>query len=135
MKTENITMQFRAAHSCVIFTNDKSAATGRKMPKLYIQSIDEYGYQRELTIQFRYEPGDSGNCYWESHIYMHPGRRAIAKLGKSQAENVILRIISLARDYPDLLFNVTSSNRPRNAGFVRFAEQLHRGALPSANML
>lgn len=54
---ERIVHQFQ--HASVIYTEQHSAATNRRMPKLYVQAIDQYRYQRELIIQFRHQSGNS----------------------------------------------------------------------------
>ncbi len=134
MKLENKILQL--PHATVIFKNDLSVATGKKMPRLYVQAHDAYGYQREWTLEFRYESGDSKKLYWESHVYMHPGRREIVQVGKSQAETCILKFLHLCENYPSLLFPADDHPKLlRCDGFVRFAEYLHRGGLPSATML
>lgn len=148
MKEEPVIFQFEDAHATVIFKNEKSAATGRKHARLYVQAIDQYGYQREWTLEFRHESGNSRVTYWESHIYMHPGRRQIVKVGAKMAENCIRHFLHVCRKYPNLLFNAAAlvnhdparplparlEIRPRNQGFVNLAEALHRGALPSARL-
>lgn len=131
---------FEFEQACVIFTNDSSVATGQKMPKLYVQIVDAYRFQREWTLQFRYEPGDAKKLYWESRIYQHPGRREICELPKKQAENLLIRFLELCDKYPSLLFNKTGEHttdkaRPRNEGFVSFAERLHRGEMPDESLL
>lgn len=134
MKLENKILQL--PHATVIFTNYLSVATGKKMPKLYVQAHDAYGYQREWTLQFRCEPGDSKKLFWESHVYMHPGRREIVPVGKAMAETCILKFLHLCENYSDLLFPADDHPKLiRCSGFVHFAEQLHRGALPSATLL
>ena len=133
MKQTSITHEFPRA--TVIFTNEMVRATGKRMPKLYVQMADAYGYQREWTLAYRYEPGDSKTLYWESSVYQHPGRREAVKLGKAQAEKCIAKFLELCVKYPMLLFNASDEHMPACAGFVHFAEALHRGALPSATML
>lgn len=140
MNLPSKTYQFEKSHACVIFTNEKHVATGRMHAKLYVQVIDQYRYQREWTLEFRHRPGDSKSCYWESHIYQHPGRRHIVEVKKTMAESCIKRFLRLCEQYPSLLFNVegehgTDKARPRCEGFVRFAELLHRGELPTAKLL
>ena len=140
MKEASKTYQFEQAHACAIFTNERSRATGRKHAKLYVQAIDQYGYQREWTLAFVHEPGNSKLCSWESHIYMHPGRRCVVKVGAAQAQACIKRFLKLCSEYPSLLFNRTGEHtsnvaRPCSEGFVHFAESLHRGALPSCSLL
>jgi hypothetical protein len=124
----------------VIFKNERSKATGRKYARLYVQCIDQYRFQREWTLEFRHKPGDSKACYWESHIYQHPGRRHAVEVGASAAEACIRRFLELCEKYPALLFNregehETNRARPRAEGFVSFAEWLHRGAIPSKTMI
>lgn len=134
MKLKNKTLQL--PHATVIFTNDLSFATGKKMPRLYVQAHDAYRYQREWTLEFRYQPGDSKKLFWESHVYMHPGRREIVEVGASRAETCILKFLHLCESYPALLFpEKDHPNLSRCEGFVHFCEQLHRGAIPSATML
>ena len=134
----NLTLQFEQA--TVIFTNDLSQATGKQMPMLKVQAIDAYGYQREWSCGLRHEPGDSKDLYWESHVYQHPGRRESCRLSSAVAVKLINRFLDLCQDYPGLLFNgtgehTTNAARPRCEGFVRFCEQMHRGAVPSVKML
>jgi hypothetical protein len=138
LPTERIVHQFE--NGCVIYTADHSQATGRVMPKLYVQSIDQYCYQREYNLGFRHEPGDSKKLYWESHIYQHPGRRSECKVSEEVAKRFILRFLDLCKNYPSLLFNKTGDHkenpaRPRHEGFVHLAEILHRGVEPSVRLL
>jgi hypothetical protein len=139
-------IQFERAHATVIFKNELSAATGKRIPRLYVQCIDQYGYQREWSLQRTHKPGDSSTTYWESHIYQHPGRREITEVSDSIAARCIGRFLYLCENYPTLLFNETAIRaqnapngtpdvRPRSEGFVHFAEALHRGARPTAKML
>ncbi len=139
-------IQFERAHATVIYKNEISAATGERMPRLYVQCIDQYGYQREWSLQRTHKPGDSSVTYWESHIYQHPGRREIAEVRGSIAAQCIARFLYLCENYPTLLFNETCIRaqnepngtldiRPRSEGFIHFAEALHRGARPTAKML
>ncbi len=139
-------IQFEKAHATVIFKNELSAATGKRLPRLYVQAIDQYGYQREWVLERRHKPGDSSTIYWESHIYAHPGRREITEVSGSIAAQCISRFLDLCENHPTFLFNETyirpqsSPNgtpdiRPRSEGFVHFAEALHRGARPTAKML
>jgi hypothetical protein len=130
--TERIVFQFDNA--TVIYTAEHSAATGKVMPKLYVQAIDQYRFQRELIVEFRHEPGDSKKLFWEYHIYQHPGRRHVAKVSEYRATKFINRFLHLCKDYPDLLFN-KSGDRPRHEGFVFAAEFLHRGFDLSVRLL
>ena len=135
MSEDDVTFQFEKSHACVIFTNKMSAATGKRMPRLYVQLVDQYRFQREFTLEFRHKPGDSKTLYWESHVYKHPARRVVLQIGRTQAINCIRRILELCRDYPDLLFNVEDERRARSEGMVHFLERLHDGAAPSKRML
>lgn len=147
--SENVTLQFESAHSCVLFTVSDSLAgikSGEakkpfRVAKLYVQSIDAYGYQRELSVQrtHRYNVSTGETVYyWESHVYCHPGRRNVQEISESQAKHFIAEFLRLAREYPTLLFNAafwraneeqTAANvMPRNSGFVHLCEMLHRGA-------
>lgn len=138
LPTERIV--FQLPHASVVYTCEHSAATGRVMPKLYVQAMDQYRFQREFLVEFRHEPGDSKTLYWEYHIYQHPGRRHIEKTTKHRAERFINRFLELCKDHPSLLFNATGDHatdkgRPRHEGFVRMAEYLHRGAELSVELL
>lgn len=116
-------------HASVIYSEKESAATGKVMPKLEVQLIDFYRYQREWSIQFRHEPGNSKVLYWESHAYKHPGERHVARLSRDNAESLIARFLDLSTRYPALLFAV------RGQGFVHFHDALLRGAEPSVKLL
>lgn len=126
---------YEFAHATVQYTENHSLATGKVMPRLYVQVIDAYSYQRELTVEYRHEPGDSKNLYWEYHIYRHPGRRRVEKVSQKVATAFIERFLHLCEDYPVLLFNEGTIDRPRSDGFVRLAERLHDGEKLSAGML
>ena len=139
MKLESKTYQFPEAHASVIFTNEMCPLTHVKRPLLQIQCIDQYRYQREWSIGLKRTSGTHENS-WVSSIYQHPGRRYEVTIGSARAKSVIERFLYLCENYPQLLFNKTGEHisdvaRPRSEGFVHFAEQLHRGALPSKKML
>lgn len=119
-------------HASVVYTAELSAATGKVMPKLYVQAIDQYSFQRELSVGRIHEPGDSKKILWESHIYQHPGRRFVQNVSESVAKRFTDRFLELCETYPALLFNKTGDHskdvaRPRHEGFVRLAEMMHRG--------
>lgn len=103
--------------------------------KLYVQVIDEYRYQREWSLQYRFEPGNSSNYYWESHAYRHPGRHEIQKVTNAKAKKLMERFLYLLDNYPSLLFNDRSESRARHEGFVHFNEILLDGAEPSSKLL
>lgn len=138
LPTERIVYQL--PHASVVYTCELSAATGRVMPRLYVQAIDQYRFQREFIVQFRHEPGDSKDLYWEYHVYQHPGRRRVDKVSEYVARRFIIRFLELCRDHPALLFNnegdhATNPHRPRHEGFVHMAEWLHRGTDLSVKLL
>lgn len=126
LPTERQLFQFPGVGT-VIYTCDHSSATGRPMSKLYVQVIDDYRYHRELTVEFRYEPGDSKNLRWEFHIYRHPGVRRIETITQGVAERFIERFLDLSANYPILLFNGRSEDRATCEGFVHLADRLHAG--------
>lgn len=118
-----------------------SAQKPFRVAKLYVQAIDAYGFQRELSVQrlHVYNPDTGKTSYvWEMHVYAHPGRRNRYEVSEAQAKGFISAFLSLCERYPDLLFNSpfwresdakTPANvRPVSAGFVTLCERLHRGA-------
>lgn len=130
LPTDRIVYQFENAS--VVYTADFSLATDRVMPKLDVMVIDQYRYQRELSVAFRHEPGDSKKLLWEYHAYRHPGRRYIGTISKSVGQRFINRFLDLCENYPSLLFNragehTSIANRPRAEGFVHLSEQLLDG--------
>jgi len=125
-------VNFQFEQATVNYKNEFSEATGRKMPKLDCMLLDQYGYQRELSVSFRWRPGDSRDLFWEISVYQHPNRRWSSEVSASYAEAFILRFAHLCIHYPSLLFNntgehLTDKQRPRGEGFVRLCERLHRG--------
>ena len=133
-----INYQFEASHACVLFTVDKDANTVER-PKLYIQCLDAYGRQLELSIQYRHEPGDMKKLFWELHAYRHPGIREICKLTAKMGEDMIKRIIDLCERFPGLLFNESAFRNgtyyPNCHGFVLMHTQLLDGHKPSLDLL
>jgi hypothetical protein len=136
MKQEPITYQFEKEHACVQFTKEKDVK-GRARPKLYIQAIDAYSRQLELSIQYTHTPGDIDALGWELHAYRHPGVREKCVLTKAVAEKLISRILHLCEKYPALLFNESGYGvgYARNHGFVMFHTQLLDGRIPSVRIL
>lgn len=86
--------------------------------RLYIQAIDAYGHQMELSLS-------AGGFL---HAYIHPGQRAIHQLLPAQAEAWVGRLSELATRYPDLLANEQTTAQGRNAGLVHliYALALYR---------
>jgi hypothetical protein len=124
--------EFQFEQASVVYTADHSEATGMVMPKLAVQVIDAYGYQRELMVQFRHASGDSKILHWEMHVYRHPGRRNIQEMSQVVAENFINRFLVICEKYPLFLFN---DGMPRSKGFVQLSEQLLDGAALSVKLL
>lgn len=132
---EPMTIQLESAHACVILTLDKDC-NGQERIKLYIQAIDAYCYQRELSIQYRHEPGNLDKMFWECHAYRHPGIRCIKTLAPAIAKRLIGRILYLAKNYPSLLFNdAGSGGRAVSEGFVHFHDMLLAGYEPTCKLL
>lgn len=123
---------FQFEQASVIYTAEHSAATGMVMPRLCVQAIDAYSYQRELYVQFRHRAGDSKDMYWEVHAYRHPGRRHIQEVSQAVAERFITRFLEICETHARLLFN---SELPRSTGFVRLSECLLDGAVCSVRLL
>jgi hypothetical protein len=95
-------------------------------PRLYVQVIDGYGFQREFILTRHYE---NNAMAWKYTIYQHPGRRFQSTVTEKTAIKFIKRFLHLCQKYPDVLFNKTATTqfaRSRSAGFVHFAEKLHR---------
>lgn len=130
----------------------KPDANGKPRPRLAVQLIDQYRYQREWTIELTHstlgldvsDPPTMDKLRWVSHMYQHPGRRNIQELSPRNAKKVMERVLHLVQNYPDLLFNAeqmepeTSVNRgqlrrPRHENFVHLAERILGGSplLPS----
>jgi hypothetical protein len=127
-------------HATVQYSEHFSLATDRPMPKLSVMCIDQYRYQREFSVSFRWEPGDSKSLFWEMSVYQHPGRRETERVSEAVAVRFIKRFIEQVEKHPDLLFNSfavlpTNSVRPRAEGFVHLCERLHRGAALSSKLL
>ncbi len=116
-------------HASVIYTEEHSPATGKVMPKLRVQLIDFYRYQREWSLGFRWEPGNSELLYWESHAYKHPGERHVLKMERAKAVSLIARFLEISTKYPTSLFG------ERGQGFVHFHDAMLRGAEPSVKLL
>ena len=102
------------ASACLIHTTPHGKA------KLFVQVLDAYGYQRELTISH------VGGAF-ELHAYRHPGRRFQSQIPEKLATKLISRFLDLAQRFPSLLWN-HAGNMPRNSGFVHLHERMLDGA-------
>lgn len=88
--------------------------------RLYVQSFDAYGYQRELIIRWT-------STGWVCHAYMHPGMRDIQNsILEEHVEKFVEAFLKQCDTYPSLLFNPTvpSSNLAMNSGFVHLHTRL-----------
>lgn len=133
-------VHYEFEHCTVNYSCEHSLATNRNMPRLSVQAIDAYGYQREFSVSFHHEPGDSSKLLWEMRVYCHPGRRESEVISESVAKRFISRFLDLCDRYPSLLFNATGEHetnkaRPRSEGFIHLCERLHRGEALSVNLL
>jgi hypothetical protein len=139
LPSENKTIQLERSHACVLFTlTESKAGKGAICPKLYVQAIDAYGFQREMSVALihRYNVETGETVYlWEAHTYQHPGRREIAELSANVAQRFIARFLELAEKYPDLLFNVGNDRYARSSGFVTLQERIFRGVPFSVKLL
>lgn len=108
---------------------------GRALPKLYVQCIDAYRYQREWTLALRWEPGDTSQLFWESRAYRHPGVRRIVMVHANVAERLITEFLNLCERTPSLLFNAADDRHVRSEGFVHFHTDLLDGAPVSIKTL
>lgn len=102
-------------------------------PEFFIQAIDSYRYQRELTIKPKL---NAQNTLWEVHAYRHPGVRHICEITCEQAHLIIARLLEISTKYPVLLWNEeTQEGRARHEGFVHFHDLLLQGNTPVLAML
>jgi hypothetical protein len=129
--------EFQFEHASVIYRAEHSPVTSTVMPKLEVQVIDQYAYQRELSVQFKHRAGDSKDLYWEVHAYRHPGRRNIQEVSKVVAERFIERFLEICDKYSIFLFNNADlfEGKPRSKGFVQLTERLLDGETCSVKLL
>lgn len=125
---------FQFHHATVIFTNPMSEATKEHMPKVFVQIIDSYRYQREWILERKHQAGNSKVIYWESHIYRHPGVRCIKEVTEKAAIDLMEKFQEFCWKYPKLLFS-TVEECPLHEGFVHFADRLLSGESPHQQML
>ncbi len=90
--------------------------------RLFIQSFDAYGFQREFVMNANAEG-------FECHAYQHPGRREVWQVSAKEGNMLFAALtVRVSGQYASLLFNDDSAaGRPRNEGFVRFQEACFRG--------
>ena len=130
MKTSSIQKQdleFPGAQSTAHFNSFLST------DGLYVQSIDIYGFQRELTVRPSLDAGE-----YEVHSYIHPGIRSRQFVSRYVALHFIERFRELITKHPDLYFNATKTEPvflARNDGFVRLHTRLISGERFSVNLI
>lgn len=90
------------------------------MGLLYVQVIDAYGFQRELTVC---KEGES----LAVRVYQHPGRRESQLVTRAEGVRFIEEFCAYTAKYPAALFGPATATEPRCAGFVRLQERLFRG--------
>lgn len=108
------TLQFAGASACLLV---------RDSGQVFIQTIDSYGFQRELLIS----PVEEG---YSIHVYQHPARREIIEVTRKVGGGFISRLLDIAEKYPNLLFNKDDMGTPKSVGFVHLCESLFRGEDP-----
>jgi hypothetical protein len=135
-KLPTIRKEFQFEQATVVYTAEHLAAAGIVMPMLSVQVLDQYGYQRELTVHLCHTGGDSETLDWDVHTYRHPGRRYIQQVSTAVAERFIERFLEICEKFPIFLFNsADNSGSPRSKGFVQLSEQLLDGAKCSVRLL
>ena len=95
--------------------------------KLYVQAIDAYRNQRELTVSI------AGNEV-VLHAYIHPHFRRMVPEDKRRAQKFIARFMELVDKYPTLLFNEKNDNYASNDGFVHCIDDI-LAEVPLINVL
>lgn len=109
---------------------------------LSAQVFDAYGYQRELTIEQRRDPGapmgDRRHVHWTVSAYKHPFKPPTkTRVSRDVALRLMDRIWRQVTEHPILLLNETGEGvlNGQHDGFVRFHERLLAGARPSVDLL
>lgn len=120
--------RFEASSASVQYTIE------RDRPRLFVMVLDEYGFQREMSVELKNRPGLT-ETFWECSVYMHPGRRWYQEASPSMAKRFIKKFLDLCENHPDLLFNKSEVGRPRCKGFVLLAERLHLKAALNSNLI
>ena len=122
-------------HGTVIF-----ALKGERLPSFFTLLLDQYGYQREWSIdrRIKLEPGkEKTPCL--SHMYRHSGVRMVHDLSIKACQLLMEQFHYLLENHPTLLFNATGDHainkaRPRHEGFVHFSERVLQGEVPQGEM-
>lgn len=90
---------------------------------LYVQCLDAYGFQREMTVR---ESNDEKGEFIVQ-VYMHPGRRHTVRVSLKEWSIFYASFSDTVARYPDCLFNKGNDARARCAGFVSMQEMIFRG--------
>jgi hypothetical protein len=120
---------FEFPHACVIFGRVKNAE-GKSLPSVFIQCVDEYAYQRELSVKpvrtYDRVPREVRNgLEYEVHPYLHPGIRRVHRVSKAVATAFLIRLQEQLEKYPTLLFTVKEGRElPLHRGFVHLHHRL-----------
>jgi hypothetical protein len=130
------TFSFEAAHAAVLVN------TGLGVGGVFIQVLDQYGFQRELRIYKDNASGIEGQVYWV-HAYTHPQHRRIHHVPLHVGEKFLKQLVQMLDKHPNLLFNEakvlsvtpTQHIRPRCYDFVRMHERLLWGETLHAHLL
>jgi hypothetical protein len=134
LPTERKFYEFEQA--TVIYNVEHVPGKDGAVPKLEVQILDQYGYQRELSFKFRVRGGQATTYYWEVHTYRHPGRRDIQHVSERVAIHFITRFLDICEKHPIFLFNsADQSGSPRSKGFVQLSERLLDGERCGVHML
>jgi hypothetical protein len=133
--SEPQTYQFEQA--TVVYSAERSAVTTVPMPRLHVQMTDQYGFHRELCVEYLHRAGNANERYWQVHAYRHMGRRHIQEVSHDVAVRFIERFLHICAGYRDLLFNYADNAKgePRSRGFVHLSERLLDGEPFSIRLL
>ncbi len=90
---------------------------------LYVQCLDAYGFQRELTVR----QSVSNPEEYVIQVYVHPVRRHTVTVSLRDWSAFYANFSDMVGRYPDSLFNAPNPHRARCAGFVSMQEMIFRG--------
>lgn len=128
-----LVLGFRDAHTSVRIGDDGST--------LYVQCVDAYGYQREISVRRVARSHESyASGAHEITSYVHPGRRYSGVVSRGVARRFVSRFRELITEYPTLLVQTSRYPSPdapdasehmcaRADGLVRVSERMLLGEL------
>lgn len=90
---------------------------------LFVQCLDAYGFQREMTVRESTNEKDE----FIVQVYVHPGRRHTVRVTLKEWSAFYASFSDTVARYPDCLFNAPNESRARCAGFVSMQEMIFRG--------